>query len=76
MDKRLECITDKMGTRLRADFFTLTIFFRLFIPEMFKEYDKCIYLDSDIVVPGDISKLYNVDLEFLKKYCISPSNCL
>lgn len=63
MDKRLECITDKMGTRLRADFFTLTIFFRLFIPEMFKEYDKCIYLDSDIVVPGDISKLYNIDLE-------------
>ena len=29
---------------------------------MFPEYDKGIYIDSDIVVPGDISELYNTDL--------------
>lgn len=62
MENRLEDITDRMANRLRADYFTLTIYFRLFIPEMFPEYDKGIYLDSDIVVPGDISTLFHVEL--------------
>lgn len=40
-----------------------TIYFRLFIPVLFPQYDKAIYLDSDIVVPGDISKLWETELE-------------
>lgn len=59
----LETITDRTENRLRCDYFTLTIYFRLFIPEMFKEYNKGIYIDSDVVVIGDISELYNVNLE-------------
>lgn len=55
-------IDDRAEHRLRADVFTLTIYFRLFIASFFSEYDKAIYLDSDIVVAGDISKLYNTDL--------------
>lgn len=39
-------------------FSSLTIYFRLFIPELFPQYDKVIYLDADLVVPGDISQLY------------------
>lgn len=35
---------------------------RIFIPRVFPQYDKVIYLDSDIVVTGDISELYNTDL--------------
>ena len=58
----LETITDRVENRLRCDYFTLTIYFRLFIPNMFPEYDKGIYIDSDIVVPGDISELYNIEL--------------
>lgn len=45
-----------------AAFASLTIYFRLFIPELFPQYDKAIYLDSDIVVPGDISKLWEIEL--------------
>ena len=60
MKDRLKTITDREENRFR--YFTLTIYYRLFIPEMFPEYDKGIYIDSDIVVPGDISKLYNTDL--------------
>ncbi len=56
-------IDDRAEHRLRADVFTLTIYFRLFIANFFSEYDKAIYLDSDIVVAGDISKLYNTDLK-------------
>ena len=44
-------------------FSSLTIYFRLFIPVLFPQYDKAIYLDSDIVVPGDISKLWETELE-------------
>lgn len=62
MKDGMEAITDRVENRLRCDYFTLTIYFRLFIPEMFPEYDKGIYIDSDIVVPGDISELYNIEL--------------
>lgn len=62
MEDELKSITDRKENRLRCDYFTLTIYFRLFIPEMFPEYDKGIYIDSDVVVPGDISKLYHIEL--------------
>lgn len=63
MKDGLDTITDRVENRLRCDYFTLTIYFRLFIADMFPEYDKGIYIDSDIVVPGDISELYNIELE-------------
>lgn len=62
MEDRLDAITDRTSIRLRCDYFTFTIFFRLFIPAMFPEYDKGIYLDSDVVVPGDISELFHTEL--------------
>ena len=62
MNQNLSMITDKLGNRLREYTFTLTIFFRLFIPVMFPKYDKCIYIDADTVIPDDISRLYNEDL--------------
>ncbi|MCD8342741.1 MAG: glycosyltransferase family 8 protein [Clostridiales bacterium] len=62
MKDKLAGITDRAENRLRCDYFTLTIYFRLFIADMFPEYDKGVYLDSDIVVPGDISQLYRTEL--------------
>ena len=43
-------------------FASLTIYFRLFIPVLFPQYDKAIYLDADLVVPGDISLLWEEKL--------------
>ena len=43
--------------------FGLATWYRLFIQNLFPEYHKILYLDCDIVVTGDISKLYNIDLE-------------
>lgn len=63
MQQCFDSITDHISNRLRADYFTLTIYFRLFIPEMFPQYDKAIYIDSDVVVPGDISQMFNIDLQ-------------
>lgn len=58
----IDGITDRAENRLRCDYFTLTIYYRLFIADMFPEYDKGIYIDSDIVVPGDISEMFQMDL--------------
>ena len=44
------------------DYYTNTTYFRVFIAEMFPEYDKALYLDCDTVVLGDISALYGYDL--------------
>lgn len=44
------------------DYYTKTTYFRLYIAKMFPEYDKAIYIDSDTVVLGDISELYDHDL--------------
>ena len=63
MQKELESITNRKENLLRTDIFTLTIYFRLFIPEMFPEYKKAIYLDSDTCILGDVSELYNYDLQ-------------
>lgn len=58
----LRPITDRVENHLRKGQFTLTIYFRLFLADMFPQYDKGIYLDSDIIVAGDISKLYSTEL--------------
>lgn len=55
----LKSINDKLPLR---DYYSRTTYFRLFIAEMFPEYDKAIYIDSDTVVLGDIAKLYAYDL--------------
>lgn len=62
MTDTVKSITNREENLLRCDFFTLTIYFRLFLAQMFPQYDKGIYLDSDIVVPGDISQLYQTPL--------------
>ncbi len=62
MRQGLETITDRSSNYLRCDYFTLTIYFRLFIASMFPDLDKAIYIDSDIVVLGDLAELYDIDL--------------
>ncbi len=52
-------IKDKLHTR---DYYTQTTYFRLFLPEVYTEYDKAIYIDSDTVVLEDIAELYDTDL--------------
>lgn len=59
LSEYIETIKDKLYTR---DYFSATTYFRLFLPELYPEYDKALYLDSDIVVLDDISKLYNTEL--------------
>lgn len=43
-------------------YFSEETYYRLFIPTIFTNYSKIIYLDCDIVILRDISDLYQVDL--------------
>jgi len=38
------------------------ILYRIFIPEVYLNYKKCLYLDCDIIALDDIGKLYEIDL--------------
>lgn len=42
--------------------FSVVTYYRLFISSLFPQYDKVLYLDCDLVVLGDVSKLYNTEL--------------
>ena len=53
-------IKDRLPIR---DYYSNATYYRLFIAEMFPDLDKVIYIDSDTIVKGDISKLYSIDLE-------------
>jgi lipopolysaccharide biosynthesis glycosyltransferase len=55
----IEKVKDKLYTR---DYYSKTTYFRLFIPNLYPQYDKVLYLDSDIVILDDIAKLYNLDM--------------
>ena len=47
-----------------GDFFARPVYYyRAFIPRMFLQYDKGIYIDSDTILTGDIGELFDIDLE-------------
>lgn len=58
----LSIIQDREENYLKVDFFTRTIFYRLFLADMFPEYDKGIYIDADSVILSDLKELYDVEL--------------
>ena len=60
MNYYINKVKDKLYTR---DYYSATTYFRLFIPDLYPQYDKVLYLDSDIVVLSDIADLYNIDME-------------
>lgn len=55
----IQKVKDKLYTR---DYYSKTTYFRLFLPNLYPQYDKVLYLDSDIVILDDIAKLYNTDM--------------
>ena len=59
LNEKIEKIANKLYTR---DYFSMTTYYRLFLPDLYPNLDKALYLDSDIVLLDDIAKLYNIDL--------------
>ena len=61
VEKHLKKLSHKLTTR---DYYTCSTYYRIFIPELFPNMDKCLYLDSDIVLYDNLAKLYNINLGF------------
>lgn len=61
-DDMVKPIHNSEENYLRGQFFTMSIFYRLFIPELFPQYDKAVYLDADTIVNTDIAEMYNIDI--------------
>ena len=55
----LSSISEKLPLR---DYYSKTTYYRLFIAEMFPEYEKAIYIDGDTIVQGDISRMYHTNI--------------
>lgn len=56
----LSKISNKFYTR---DYYTNTTYYRLFIPSLYKEFDKALYIDADTIILDDIAKLYNINIK-------------
>ena len=61
VSESLKEINKELKLRLR-DYYSIAIYYRLFIPKLFPIYEKAIYLDADMVVLSDIANLYNIDM--------------
>ena len=49
------------------DYISIATYYRILIPEILSKYEKCLYLDSDVLVRQDITPLINMDMN---GYCI------
>lgn len=38
------------------------VYYRLLIPELLPQYDKVIYIDTDVILKDDLTQAYNIDL--------------
>lgn len=54
---------EELGLRLHTCiYYTQVTYYRLFIPTLYPQYDKALYIDPDTVVRSDIAKLYNINI--------------
>ena len=45
-----------------CDHFSISAYYRFFIPQIFKNFEKVIYCDCDAVFLADVAELYNTDI--------------
>lgn len=45
------------------DYYSKETYYRFFIPDLFPNYEKVLYVDCDIIFRDDVSKLYNTDIK-------------
>ena len=61
------CSSDKLKKLNVRNYDRITAFTyaRLFIPELLSEYDKCLYIDGDIIVRTNMEELLNTDVQYI-----------
>lgn len=61
VSNKIKSIRDKLVAQLR-DYYSPSIYYRIFIASMFPKLDKAIYLDCDIAIVDNIANMFNKDL--------------
>lgn len=51
------------GSLQLRDYYTATTYYRFFIPELFPQYEKGLYIDCDVVITTDIDELFSTDID-------------
>ncbi|NGM17159.1 hypothetical protein GMI70_03900 [Eggerthellaceae bacterium zg-893] len=54
---------DYSTAEMKISHITKATFFRLELPSLLPHCDRCLYLDSDLIVCSDLTELYNTDIE-------------
>lgn len=44
------------------DWISIATYYRFFVADVLPQYDKLLYLDSDIAILGDVGRLYDIDI--------------
>jgi len=64
--KRCKIIFFNMGKKYKgwrtSKYYPLTIYYRLSLSDLVKNFDKIIYLDSDTMVHSDLTDFYNIEM--------------
>ena len=69
-DEKSEIIFEDMSEIIKAygnkfhtrNYYSVATYYRLFIAELFPQYDKAFYFDSDMIFIGDVAELFNADM--------------
>lgn len=56
----VEAVSGSLHTR---DYYSQSTYYRLFIPDLFPQLDKALYLDSDLALCADVAGLYDTELD-------------
>ena len=59
VSERLSYLCSRLHLR---DYYTKATYYRFFIPEMFPQYDKGLYLDCDIAITRDVADMFNTPI--------------
>lgn len=57
------CLKELSKNLPLRDYFSKTTYYRLFIADMFPQYDKAIYIDGDTIICADLGDFYSIDLK-------------
>ena len=59
VSEKMPALCSKLHLR---DYYTRATYYRFFIPEMFPQYNKGLYLDCDIIITRDVADMYNTQM--------------
>ena len=59
ISRHVAAFAQKLHTR---DYYSSSTYYRLFIPVLYPQLNKALYLDSDLVLCRDVAQLYDVEL--------------